>query len=208
MVGGPLAQAVAHTPRDNSEEAACIAFEFPRRPGALMAFVSALHPKLDVSNFPLQETRAPTSARSLWAFGGRWRTRNGLQAFPLWTGLPPLGRKNRQSAYALFSRATPPPDSRGGLSRNSCVSLAAGSCGEGPGVLRRARREPISPSPSSHWLPRAGAPHARRGPAASPSPCAARVGRRSLYAQRQADGQSASWLRSQAREQRRRVTRQ
>lgn len=50
MVGGRLPQAMAHTPPGGGVEL-LYRFEFPERPGALMAFVSALHPNWSISMF-------------------------------------------------------------------------------------------------------------------------------------------------------------
>ncbi|APD48907.1 threonine ammonia-lyase, biosynthetic [Synechococcus sp. CS-602] len=106
MVGGRLPQAVAHTPPDNSEEL-LYRFEFPERPGALMAFVSALHPNWTISIFHYRNQGADVG-RIVVGVQVADGERDAWQAF-----LSGLGYRHWEEtgnpAYALFLGATHRP---------------------------------------------------------------------------------------------------
>jgi len=84
-------------------------FEFPERPGALMALRQRLHPNWTIS-ISITETqgagrRPDRGGRS----GGRWRTRR-LAGVPLMDWATPLGGNRQSPPNACFS-GPPPPDS-------------------------------------------------------------------------------------------------
>jgi len=93
-----------------------------------MAFVSAPPPQLAISNFNfITGTGADVGRIVVGVQVRRWRTRR-LAGVPLWTKATATEGNRPIRAMPVFS-GHPPPDSRGGLSRNSCGTLPAELCG-------------------------------------------------------------------------------
>jgi len=107
-LGGRLPQAVP-TLHPITSEACCIASNFRSARGA-MAFCQRLHPNWTIRHFfHYRNQGRRTSAGFVVGVQCRWRTRR-LQRSSL-DGLLATGKETGNPAYALFSGATPPPDS-------------------------------------------------------------------------------------------------
>ena len=96
MVGGRLPEP---TPEHDAVPERLYRFEFPERPGALMAFVEALHPGWTISIF-ITGIRAPMWAALLWGCKSPLKScRNGSGFWPI---CPSKAGGNQQSRLSAF----------------------------------------------------------------------------------------------------------